>query len=120
MTTADGTSATPAAKPRSPRRTTKRKAGATIAVTGAAGVIGTELLRRLVAHPDVVKVVAIDVRRGAVDGPVWKVGDVREEILGLLEPYYGVLEDELERHGGTVEKHIGDLAKNRDLSRFIL
>jgi nucleoside-diphosphate-sugar epimerase len=79
VTTADGSSPTPAAKPRS-RRTTK-KAGATIAVTGAAGVIGTELLRLLVAHPDVAKVVAIDVRRGSVEGPVWKVGDVRDPVV---------------------------------------
>jgi len=81
VTTVDGTSATPAAKPRGPRRTPKKKPGATIAVTGAAGVIGTALLHRLVAHPDVAKVVAIDVRRGPVEGPVWKVGDVRDPIV---------------------------------------
>ena len=81
MVTPDGLRTTPAAKPRSPRRTTKKKAGATIAVTGAAGVIGTELLRRLVAHPDVAKVVAIDVRRAPVEGPVWKIGDVRDPVV---------------------------------------
>ena len=31
-----------------------------------------------------------------------------EEVLRLLEPYYRELRGELERHGGTVEKFIGD------------
>src|SRR3989441_10643838 len=31
-----------------------------------------------------------------------------EDVLGLLELYYGRLRAELERYGGTVEKYIGD------------
>ena len=31
-----------------------------------------------------------------------------EDVLQLLELYYGRLRTELERHGGTVEKYIGD------------
>ena len=31
-----------------------------------------------------------------------------EDVLALLEPYYGRLRNELERYGGTVEKYIGD------------
>ena len=31
-----------------------------------------------------------------------------ENVLALLEPYYARLRHELERHGGTVEKFIGD------------
>ena len=68
--------ARPARPARAPRRT-----GATVAVTGAAGVIGEALVRRLVAHGDVAKVVAIDVRRGAATGASWKVGDVRDPVV---------------------------------------
>src|SRR5271154_4845675 len=32
----------------------------------------------------------------------------REDVLALLEPYYAQLRAVLERHGGTVEKFIGD------------
>jgi nucleoside-diphosphate-sugar epimerase len=81
VVTPDGPGSTPAANATPPRRTTRKKTGATIAVTGAAGVVGTELLRRLVVHPDVAKVVAIDVRRGAVEGPVWKTADVRDPVV---------------------------------------
>src|SRR5204863_10190578 len=31
-----------------------------------------------------------------------------EDVRGLLSPYHARLRDELERHGGTVEKVIGD------------
>ncbi len=58
-----------------------RPAGATVAVTGAAGVIGAALLRRLLECPEVGKVVAIDVRRGDVDGVTWRVCDVRDPVL---------------------------------------
>jgi nucleoside-diphosphate-sugar epimerase len=64
---------------RSPRRT-----GATVVVTGAAGVIGEQLLRLLVGHPEVAKVVAVDVRRGAVPGPTWKIGDVRDPVIAQV------------------------------------
>src|SRR5256885_7254479 len=31
-----------------------------------------------------------------------------EDVVGILQPYYTRLRSELERHGGTVEKFIGD------------
>jgi nucleoside-diphosphate-sugar epimerase len=80
VVTPEGPGGTPAANVKRSRRTPK-KSGATVAVTGAAGVIGEVLLRLLVAHPEVAKVVAIDVRRGTVEGPVWKVGDVRDPVV---------------------------------------
>lgn len=91
MTTTDGSGGTPAANAPKRRRTaqpgatvpaprtrTSRRTGTSVAVTGAAGVIGTTLLRRLVASAEVGKVIALDVRRGEVDGPTWRVGDVRD------------------------------------------
>jgi nucleoside-diphosphate-sugar epimerase len=63
------------------RARTPRRTGATVAVTGAAGVIGTALLARLLASDAVGKVLAIDVRRGSVDGPTWRIGDVRDPLL---------------------------------------
>jgi nucleoside-diphosphate-sugar epimerase len=80
VVTPEGPGGTPAANVKRSRRTPK-KSGATVAVTGAAGVIGEVLLRLLVAHPEVARVVAIDVRRGTVEGPVWKVGDVRDPVV---------------------------------------
>ena len=67
---------TGARKARAPRRT-----GAIIAVTGAAGVIGEVLVRRLLESDEVAKVVAIDVRRGGVDGATWRITDVRDPVL---------------------------------------
>ena len=78
--TPEASGGTPAANAKRPRRTPK-KVGATVAVTGAAGVIGEVLLRLLVEHPEVAKVVAVDVRRGTVEGPVWKIGDVRDPVV---------------------------------------
>ena len=78
--TSEASGGTPAANVKRTRRTPK-KAGATVAVTGAAGVIGQVLLRLLVEHPEVAKVVAVDVRRGTVEGPVWKIGDVRDPVV---------------------------------------
>jgi nucleoside-diphosphate-sugar epimerase len=49
-----------------------------VVVTGAAGVVGSALLTALLASDEVAKVVAIDVRRGEVDGVTWKLGDVRD------------------------------------------
>jgi nucleoside-diphosphate-sugar epimerase len=65
-----------ARRPRAPRRT-----GAHVAVTGAAGVIGEVLVRRLVDSAEVAKVTAIDVRRGSAEGATWKVTDVRDPVL---------------------------------------
>ncbi len=50
----------------------------TVAVTGAAGVLGERLATRLVGSPGVRKVLAIDDRRGEVPGVQWRVLDVRD------------------------------------------
>ena len=94
MTRTGGGSDTPAANagrpPRAPAqtalakatvtgpRTRARRTGATVAVTGAAGAVGAVLLERLVAHDDVAKVLALDVRRADVPGVTWRLGDVRD------------------------------------------
>ncbi len=64
-----------------PRRRAPRRTGATVAVTGASGVIGRVLLGRLAGHAEVAKVVAIDVRRGETEGVTWRIGDVRDPML---------------------------------------
>jgi nucleoside-diphosphate-sugar epimerase len=101
VTTADATGGTPAAnaprkrraagttssapgdaapaKVRAPRAA--RRTGATIAITGAAGVIGRSLALHLLSLPEVGKVIGIDVRRGDLDAVVWRVGDVRDPVL---------------------------------------
>ena len=104
MTTTDGSGDTPAANARRARRAAAqapgepgasapktrptaarsrpaRRAPATVAVTGAAGVVGEALLRQLLAHEAVGRVVAIDVRRGDVEGPTWRIGDVRDPVV---------------------------------------
>ncbi|MDH6575565.1 nucleoside-diphosphate-sugar epimerase [Kitasatospora sp. MAP5-34] len=50
----------------------------TVAVTGAAGVLGERVAARLVASPSVRKVLALDDRRGDVPGAQWRVLDVRD------------------------------------------
>ncbi|MFE0463644.1 NAD-dependent epimerase/dehydratase family protein [Kitasatospora sp. NPDC058965] len=50
----------------------------TVAVTGAAGVLGARLVARLVHSPGVRKVLAIDDRRGETPGVQWRVLDVRD------------------------------------------
>ncbi|MFC9327187.1 NAD-dependent epimerase/dehydratase family protein [Kitasatospora sp. NPDC057015] len=50
----------------------------TVAVTGAAGVLGERVAARLVASAGVRKVLAIDDRRGEVPGVQWRVLDVRD------------------------------------------
>lgn len=50
----------------------------TVAVTGAAGVLGERVAARLVASPGVRKVLALDDRRGDVPGAQWRVLDVRD------------------------------------------
>ena len=64
-----------------PRRTTRRPATTVVAVTGAAGIVGAALLRQLLDHDGVGRVVAMDVRRGDVEGPTWKIGDVRDPLV---------------------------------------
>jgi nucleoside-diphosphate-sugar epimerase len=74
----------PAQQPATPEAAPRRRrtpAAPTVAVTGAAGVVGQALLTRLVADPVVGKVVAIDVRRGPGEGATWRVGDVRDPVL---------------------------------------
>ena len=53
----------------------------TIAVTGAAGVVGGKLVTALAGSDEVAKVIAIDLRRGAVEGVTWRIGDVRDPLL---------------------------------------
>ncbi|MFE9422957.1 NAD-dependent epimerase/dehydratase family protein [Kitasatospora sp. NPDC006697] len=50
----------------------------TVAVTGAAGVLGGRVAARLVDSPGVRKVLAIDDRRGEAAGVQWRVLDVRD------------------------------------------
>lgn len=50
-------------------------------VTGAAGSVGSLLLRRLRKNPDVAKVIAFDIRRGDVGGVLWRIGDIRDPLL---------------------------------------
>ena len=65
-----------------PRRTrAPRRTGASVAVTGAAGIVGDALVRRLVASDEVSRVVAIDVRRGLAEGATWRITDVRDPVL---------------------------------------
>lgn len=50
----------------------------TVAVTGAAGVLGERVTARLTGSPGVRKVLAIDDRRGEAAGVQWRVLDVRD------------------------------------------
>jgi nucleoside-diphosphate-sugar epimerase len=52
-----------------------------VAVTGAAGGIGSALTVRLAASPKVKKVIAIDGQRGDIAGVTWRVADVRDPAL---------------------------------------
>jgi nucleoside-diphosphate-sugar epimerase len=52
-----------------------------VAVTGAAGGIGSALTARLAASPDVRRVIAIDGQRGDLAGVTWRVADVRDPAL---------------------------------------
>jgi nucleoside-diphosphate-sugar epimerase len=52
-----------------------------VAVTGAAGGIGHALTVRLAASQSVMRVIAIDERRGDIAGVTWRVADVRDPAL---------------------------------------
>jgi nucleoside-diphosphate-sugar epimerase len=52
-----------------------------VAVTGAAGGIGSALTVRLAASPNVKRVIAIDGQRGDIAGVTWRVADVRDPAL---------------------------------------
>lgn len=66
---------------RAPSVRSRRSGLPVVAVTGAAGGIGRELTRRLVARDDVRRVVAIDDHRGDVREATWRVLDVRDPVL---------------------------------------
>lgn len=60
---------------------TRRKAGAVIAVTGAAAGAGRALAQRLAERTEVKRVIAIDEHRGDLAGVSWHVLDVRDPII---------------------------------------
>jgi len=77
MSSPDGDSAgavRPGRSSRAPRRPV-------IAVTGAASGLGAAVAARLVAHPDVGKVVGLDDHRGQAEGVTWRVLDIRDPTL---------------------------------------
>ncbi len=98
-----GDRSTPAANVGRSRAT--RKSGVTVAITGAAGVLGHMLIDYLVDRPEttdpsasvtvvapdappsqatsvqVSKIIGIDVRRGDSDRITWRIGDVRDPAL---------------------------------------
>ena len=83
---ADGTGGKAAARVRSRRSApaqprSEEPAGLTVAVTGAASGLGRGLAARLVAHPRVSRVVAVDSVRGDLPGVTWRVVDVRDPSL---------------------------------------
>jgi nucleoside-diphosphate-sugar epimerase len=59
-----------------------RRSGQVVAVTGAAGPVGVAVTRALqdrVGTPSgPSRVIAVDDRRGEVDGPTWRIGDVAD------------------------------------------
>lgn len=61
------------------RRSARRRP--TVAVTGAASGLGAAVAARLVANPDVGKVLGLDARRGPAEGVTWRVLDVRDPSL---------------------------------------
>lgn len=69
-----GTADTPAVRSRRTRKPV-------IAVTGAASGLGQAVAASLARRPDVAKVVAIDERRGDIDGVTWRVVDVCDPAL---------------------------------------
>ncbi|MGN6245387.1 MAG: NAD-dependent epimerase/dehydratase family protein [Motilibacteraceae bacterium] len=62
-------------RPRRGRVRSGRRAGLSVAVTGAGAGLGEALVRRLLTRDDVAKVVGIAPRRGQVDGVVYRVVD---------------------------------------------
>ncbi|GAA2400898.1 SDR family oxidoreductase [Streptomyces glaucosporus] len=75
---------------RGPRNGAARPA---VAVTGAASGVGALLTERLVASPEVGRVIALDERRGDVEGAQWHVLDVRDPAIA----------DRLRGDGGPVD-----------------
>jgi nucleoside-diphosphate-sugar epimerase len=58
-----------------------RRSADTIAVTGAAGPLGSALVARLARDPRAPKVLALDTERGQTPGVTWRVADVRDPVL---------------------------------------
>ena len=52
-----------------------------VAVTGAASGLGAAVAARLVANPDIAKVVGLDDHRGQTEGVTWRVLDIRDPAL---------------------------------------
>src|SRR3954452_18788098 len=57
------------------------RTGLTVAVTGARGVLGAAVVRRLLAAPEVKRVVGIDTGRGTEPGVTCRRADVRDPAL---------------------------------------
>ncbi len=64
-----------------PRRTARRR-GLTVAVTNAAGPAGRAVVRALRDHAGIGPVVAVDTRRGAVEGVTWRLADPSSPSVG--------------------------------------
>ncbi|MGH8837579.1 MAG: NAD-dependent epimerase/dehydratase family protein, partial [Actinomycetes bacterium] len=62
-------------------RRSQRSSQPVVAVTGAAHGVGLALAKRLSRNEDVRRVIAIDDRRGALDGVTWRILDVRDPII---------------------------------------
>jgi nucleoside-diphosphate-sugar epimerase len=63
------------------RSRSRRSTRPVVAVTGAAGGLGEQLVRRLATSDSVRKVVAIDTIRGDTPQAVWRLADVRDPAL---------------------------------------
>ena len=53
-----------------------RRSVVSVAVTGAASPLGAAIARALVAADGIGRVVAVDERRGSIDGVTWRLGDI--------------------------------------------
>jgi nucleoside-diphosphate-sugar epimerase len=58
-----------------------RRSAGTVAVTGAAGDLGSRVAERLVQASEVRRVVGLDVTRGQVEQVTWRRADVRDPAL---------------------------------------
>src|SRR5262245_29241990 len=63
------------------RARSQRTSQLVVAVTGAARGVGLALATRLSRNEDVRRVIAIDDRRGPLDGVTWRILDVRDPII---------------------------------------
>ncbi|MGW7295982.1 SDR family oxidoreductase [Streptomyces xiamenensis] len=72
------------------------KAPLTVAVTGAAGGVGALLTERLLATPDVHRVLALDERLGDAKGAEWHTLDVRDPAIAELLRTRGISRESAE------------------------